>query len=84
MSSKELVQKSALAREIGICSRTLSRWIGDAAMQFPRPCVLRNRLYFERSEIEAWMKDRLRGTANPSSPNALSRSKSNHASQEAA
>jgi hypothetical protein len=44
----------ALAAELGICARTLDRWLHDAALGFPRPHVVNKRRYFERNAIDAW------------------------------
>jgi hypothetical protein len=44
----------AMAAELGVCSRTLDRWLHDAALGFPRPRVVNNRRYFERDAIDSW------------------------------
>lgn len=49
-----LVSKPNLAKELSISSRTLSRWLEDSTIDFPRPIVLRNRNFFRRSEVESW------------------------------
>jgi predicted DNA-binding transcriptional regulator AlpA len=59
-SASALIPKSHLAREIGVHTRTISRWIADESMNFPRPRLLRNRLYFSRAEIEAWKDAQIR------------------------
>ena len=46
-----LIPKPNVAREFGVCSRTLSRWLNDGALGFPRPVTLRGRNYFARSEL---------------------------------
>ena len=57
-----LVPKPALAAELGVSSRTLSRWLADATVEFPRPVAIRNRLYFARASVEAWKAARLRAS----------------------
>ena len=59
-STTSLIPKPNLAREIGVSSRTLTRWLADKAIEFPRPVTIRARLYFDRAEIEAWKSRRLR------------------------
>jgi len=55
-----MIPKPALAAELGVSSRTLSRWLADATVEFPRPITIRSRLYFNRVGIEAWKSARLR------------------------
>jgi predicted DNA-binding transcriptional regulator AlpA len=55
-----LVPKPNLARELGVSSRTVSRWLDDPSIEFPRPVVIRGRNYFGRAEVEAWKSRRLR------------------------
>jgi hypothetical protein len=54
-----LIPKPNLARELGVCSRTVSRWVDDPAIDFPRPVVIRGRLYFDRTAVERWKIARL-------------------------
>jgi hypothetical protein len=48
------VSAPLLARELGIHRRTLARWLREVPLGFPRPVVIRTRLYFARDEVEAW------------------------------
>jgi predicted DNA-binding transcriptional regulator AlpA len=48
------VKAPALARELGVTTRTLLRWLRDVPMGFPRPTKINGRNYSQRSEIEAW------------------------------
>jgi excisionase family DNA binding protein len=48
------VPATELAAELGISRRTLARWLRDIALGFPRPRIVNKRLYFERSDIDAW------------------------------
>jgi hypothetical protein len=48
------IPSTQLAAELGVCRRTLGRWLDDAGLGFPRPKIVNHRLYFERSSIEAW------------------------------
>lgn len=57
-----LMPKPRVARELGISSRTLSRWLDDAEVDFPRPVKIRGRLFFARSAIEVWKAVRLRAS----------------------
>jgi predicted DNA-binding transcriptional regulator AlpA len=57
-----LVPKPNLARELGVSSRTLSRWLSDIGVEFPKPVVIRGRNYFDRTSIEFWKAARLRAS----------------------
>jgi hypothetical protein len=48
------VPATQLAAELGVCRRTLARWLRDVPMGFPRPHIVNKRLYFSRDQIEAW------------------------------
>lgn len=48
------IPASDLAVELGISRRTLTRWLLDVALGFPRPRCVNHRLYFERGAVEAW------------------------------
>jgi predicted DNA-binding transcriptional regulator AlpA len=61
-AANALIPKPHLARELGVSSRTLSRWLEDAAVEFPRPVTIRRRLYFARPSVEVWKVARLRAS----------------------
>ena len=48
------VPSTQVAAELGISRRTLTRWLRDVPLGFPRPKIVNHRLYFERSAIDAW------------------------------
>jgi predicted DNA-binding transcriptional regulator AlpA len=37
-----------------IGSRTLSRWLTDEHLQFPKPHFIRGRRYWDRAELREW------------------------------
>jgi predicted DNA-binding transcriptional regulator AlpA len=55
------VKKSSLARDFGVSVRTIDRWRVDAAYGFPRAFNVGDRVFFLRSEINAW-KSRVQAT----------------------
>jgi hypothetical protein len=59
-----MVPKPNLARELGVSSRTVSRWLADPAVGFPRPIVIRGRNYFARTSFEAWKAAKLADALN--------------------
>lgn len=61
-SPTDLIPKPAIARELGVSSRTVSRWMGDKSLGFPTPIRLRNRLYFPRTALEEWKARRIRAS----------------------
>jgi predicted DNA-binding transcriptional regulator AlpA len=48
------IPSTQLAAELGVCRRTLTRWLRDEDLGFPRPRIVHHRLYFARSEIDDW------------------------------
>jgi len=54
LEHKSWVSAPKLARELGISRRTLARWLCEIPLGFPRPTIIRERLYFERREVEEW------------------------------
>jgi len=60
--ARALVPKTNLAIELGVSSRTLSRWQADIQVDFPRPVVIRGRNYFDRVSIETWKAAQFRSS----------------------
>lgn len=58
----DLIPKPAIARELGVSSRTVSRWMDDKNLGFPTPIRLRGRLYFPRTALEEWKTLRIRAS----------------------
>lgn len=58
----DLIPKPAIARELGVSSRTVSRWMEDQNLGFPTPIRLRGRLYFPRTALEEWKALRIRAS----------------------
>jgi predicted DNA-binding transcriptional regulator AlpA len=54
LEQRSWIPAMALATEFGVARRTISRWLCDEALGFPRPRVVNKRLYFQRSDIDAW------------------------------
>ena len=50
----EMIPNPALARELGVTTRTISRWLNNPKILLPRPIEINRRKYFERGAIEAW------------------------------
>lgn len=61
-NSTELVPAPALAKEFGVNRRTISRWLVDDRLQFPKPTRINHRLYFRRVDVESWKIERLRAS----------------------
>jgi hypothetical protein len=55
----ELVPAPRAAAECNVVRRTIGRWLLDADLGFPAPIEINRRLYFRRSELEAWKLSRL-------------------------
>ena len=54
-----MIPKPALARELGVSTRTISRWLMDTAVEFPTPIMICGRNYFMRTSVETWKAARL-------------------------
>ena len=57
-SPVELVPAVTVASEFHTTRRTIGRWFVTPAMGFPQPVEINKRLYFRRSELEAWKLSR--------------------------
>ena len=54
-----LVPLPAVADEFQRNRRTLTRWLKDEALGFPRPVRLNGRLYVSRAALEAWKRAKI-------------------------
>ncbi len=50
------------AARYSVSERTITRWMEDKSLGFPRPIRVRERLFFALAEIEAW--ERLRASVS--------------------
>lgn len=50
--SNYLTAKDVMAEFGGICEMTLSRWLADEQLDFPRPIYIKRRRYFGMEDIE--------------------------------
>lgn len=58
--SKKLKPKPDVARDFGVTTRSIDRWIKDQSLGFPRPVKINSRCYFDADALEAWKAARLR------------------------
>ena len=63
-SSRPLVGKPTLARELDTTTRTIDRWARDPDLHFPQSIVMKRRVFFYRDEIEAWKTSRIRNSVS--------------------
>ena len=61
-TQERLLPARQIWEHFGICSRTLSRWLAQGDLGFPRPIFVNGRRYWRLAEIEAWDHARPRGT----------------------
>jgi predicted DNA-binding transcriptional regulator AlpA len=59
-SSRPLISKPALAKDLNTSTRTIDRWARDPQMDFPAPLKINQRVFFYRDEIERWKLSRVR------------------------
>jgi hypothetical protein len=60
--NNEWVSKPALAKELAISTRALSRWMADRKLNFPKPAIVNGRNFFSRGEVENWKLERARAS----------------------
>ncbi len=53
-----LVPAPKVAQQFYVTRRTLSRWLLNPALGFPKPTVINNRLYFNQTDVDAWKTER--------------------------
>ncbi len=51
------------AEQFGVSTRTIVRWELDEQLGFPRPKIVRGRVYFEIVELDAFQAQQSRGAA---------------------
>ena len=54
----EWIPNKQVAEILNVTTRTVFLWSIDAELNFPRPCLVKNRRYYSRAEIEAWRASR--------------------------
>ncbi|MCC3247431.1 DNA-binding protein [Methylocystis sp. WRRC1] len=52
--TSELMGTSALAKALGVSTRTVDRWWNDPNVGFPAPTIINRRKYFSAAEVRAW------------------------------
>jgi len=55
IDANELIPGPKLRATLGISAVTLWRWRHDESSAFPRPKVIKGRLYFPRAAVTAWL-----------------------------
>ena len=60
----KLKPKRAVAREFGVCTRTIDRWHNDKELGFPKPVVINKRCYFNEDALDRFKVDCARRTAS--------------------
>ena len=53
-----------LAALLGVTTMTIWRWERDSKLNFPQPTVIRDRKYWSRDDINAWMRRMATSKAN--------------------
>lgn len=55
-SQRLISQQHALSYLGGITEMTLWRWRQDPRLNFPKPYTIRRRNFYDRTELDAWLK----------------------------
>ena len=63
-----LITKPALAAALGISSRTLSRWMADDLIAFPKSATVNGRHFFRIADVEGWKLEKLREAVSTRAP----------------
>ena len=53
-----LIPAKKLEGRYGVSIRTVTRWLTDDRMKFPRPVVINRRRYFRETELVEWERSR--------------------------
>ncbi len=62
-SNEKYLSGVAVRKRYGVSRMSIDRWLHDEALAFPRPLVIRRKLYFKESDLIAWEDNqRFRGT----------------------
>jgi hypothetical protein len=64
----QLVPDTAVLREFGVCSMTLSRWSKDPALNFPAAIKIKSRNYRSRRELDVFKSELLRKAISERTP----------------
>lgn len=63
-AESEWLGGAQLAAHLGVTTMTIWRWERDSKLNFPQPTVIRDRKYWSRNDINAWMRRMATGKAN--------------------
>ncbi|MGN7770774.1 helix-turn-helix transcriptional regulator [Phyllobacterium sp. 22552] len=44
----------AVRKRYGVSAQSLHRWMNDSDLAFPRPMLIRRKLYFKEADLLAW------------------------------
>ncbi len=58
-----LVPGTRVEERFARSGKTLTRWVRDTSMGFPRPIIIRGRRYFYEDEIDKWEATQASGEA---------------------
>jgi predicted DNA-binding transcriptional regulator AlpA len=64
MIEAEWLGGAQLAALLGVTTMTIWRWERDSKLNFPQPTVIRDRKYWSRDDINAWMRRMATSKAN--------------------
>jgi len=61
--SKKWLPGPAVQRRYNKSRMTISRWVRDPKLDFPKPMVVNGRLFFAEDELEIWERRRAASAA---------------------
>jgi predicted DNA-binding transcriptional regulator AlpA len=53
---QHLIRQQEVLKVLGVTQMTLWRWRNDPKLDFPSPIVVRRRNYYDREELDSWLK----------------------------
>lgn len=59
MQSDALLPARVVWSRYGVTDRTLSRWLDDLKLSFPRPVLINSRRYWREADLVAWERSRV-------------------------
>jgi predicted DNA-binding transcriptional regulator AlpA len=55
-TESEWLAGAQLAKFLSVTTMTIWRWERDPKLEFPQPTIIRDRKYWNRDDINAWMR----------------------------
>ncbi len=58
MNVSNYLTANQLCRRYGVCRRTISRWVQQPDLGFPKPTLINRRRYWPAEDLDVWEAER--------------------------